>query len=243
MGVAGCIASSKVRPVPDMDQPRGTFADRKPALATWSERSRERTPSRKRILCVLPRRLRINPLQSLLRSYELGVADTRTGTLRVLRQEPHDLVVIYSPLGWADAAELCLCLQEFDRHTPQIVYSTLPSPLERTEVTSAGAAYVRRADDVHNLAATAGQLVMLAELRSIDAMAVGSRVLEDDLVRRLGRLDEAGDVLPERTQRLKTQARRLFANAGGSRAHFERVWPSLYEAALKRVRGQSSSSS
>jgi len=225
-----------------MDQPRGPFPARKVTPSSWNERNRERAASRKRVLCVLPRRLRLNPLQSLLGSYELSIAHTRTGTLRIVRQEVPDLIVIYSPLGWADAAELCLNLQELDRHTPQIVYSTMPSPLERAEVTSAGAAYVRRADDVHNLAATAGQLVMLAELRSIEALAVGSRGLEDDLVRRLGQLDDAEGALPERTRRLKTQARRLFANAGGSRANFERLWPSLYEAALKRLRAQSNSS-
>jgi hypothetical protein len=226
-----------------MDQSRGTLAARKIAPASWSEPSREgAAASRKRVLCVLPRRLRVNPFQSLLGGYDLSVSDTRTGALRTLRQEPHDLIVIYSPLGWADPAELCLCLQELDRHTPQVVYSTMPSPLERTEVTAAGAAYVRRADDVHNLAATAGQLMMLAELRSIEALAAGSRVLEDDLVRRLGSVEDAEGVLPERTRRLKTRARRLFADAGGSRANFERVWPSLYEAALKRVRGRSKSS-
>jgi hypothetical protein len=225
-----------------MDQSRGTFAARRIAPASWSEPGRERAASRKRVLCVLPRRLRVNPFQSLLGGYDLSVSDTRTGTLRTLRQEPHDLVVIYSPLGWADAAQLCLCLQGLDRHTPQIVYSTMPSSIERTEVASAGAAYVRRADDVHNLAATAGQLMMLAELRSIEALAAGSRVLEDDLVRRLGRLDDADGVLPERMRRLKTCARRLFANAGGSRANFERMWPALFEAALKRVRTQSNSS-
>jgi DNA-binding response OmpR family regulator len=182
----------------------------------------------------------VNPFQSLLRGYDLSVSDTRTGALRTLRHQPHDLVVIFSPLGWADAAELCRRLQELDRHMPQVVYSTIPSRLERTEVTSAGAAYVRRADDVHNLAATAGQLMMLAELRSIEALATGSRLLEDNLVRSL---DSAEGVLPERTRRLKTRARRLFADAGGSHADFERVWPSLYEAALKRVRGRSNSSS
>jgi hypothetical protein len=224
-----------------MDEPRGNYAARRAAHASWSEPGRERTASRKRVLCVLPRRLRVNPLQSLLGSYELSTVDTRTGMLRTLRQEPHDLVVIYSPLGWADAAELCLSLRELDRHTPKVVYSTIPSPAERAEVTSAGAAYVRRADDVHNLAATAAQLMMLAELRSIEA--VGSRDLEDDLVRRLARLDQAEGALSEHVKRLKTYVRRLFAKAGGSHANFERVWPSLYEAALKRVRAQSNSSS
>jgi DNA-binding NarL/FixJ family response regulator len=224
-----------------MNQPRGVFGARKMAMASWSEHGSERGPSRKRVLCVLPRRLRVNPLKSLLRSYELSVADTRTGTLRILRQNAHDLIVIYAPLGWADAAEFCICLQTLDRHTPVIVYSTIPSALEHREVRAAGAAYVRRADDVHNLAATAGQLMMLAELRSIEALAVGSRVLEDDLVRRLARMDDAEDVRPSRAQRLKLQTRRLFADAGGSRANFERVWPSLYEAALKRVRGESGS--
>jgi hypothetical protein len=168
------------------------------------------------------------------------VADTRTRTLRVSRQEAHDLIVIYAPLGWADAAALCLALQQVDRHTPLIVYSTIPSPLERMEVTSVGAAYVRRADDVHNLAATAGQLVMLAELRSIEALAARSRALEDDLVRKLARMGSAGEILPACTQRLKLQARRLFASAGGSRANFERLWPSLLDAALKRLRETSS---
>jgi DNA-binding NarL/FixJ family response regulator len=222
-----------------MDQPRGTFAARKAAPVSWSEPGRELASCHKRVLCVLPRGLRMNPLRSLLGSYELSIADTRTGTLRTLRQEPHDLVVIYAPLGWADAAELCLSLRELDRHTPRVVYSTIPSPLERSEVVSAGAAYVRRADDIHNLGAIAAQLMMLAELRSIEA--VGSRDLEDDLVRRLARLGEA--VLPERAKRLKTHVRRLFAAAGGSRANFERVWPSLFEAALKRVRAQNGSSS
>src|SRR5215213_9074929 len=162
-----------------MDQTRGTFASRKAVPATWSRQARERVSAPKRALCVLPRRLRVNPLKSLLAGYELNVADTRTRTLRVTRQEPHDLIVIYAPLGWADAATLCGLIQQVDPHTPLIVYSTMPSPLERMEVTSIGVAYVRRADDVHNLAATAGQLVMLAELRSIEALAARSRSLED----------------------------------------------------------------
>jgi len=212
------------------------FAPRKAAATTWSVQTRERASMPKRVLCVLPRRLRVNPLKSLLAGYELSVADTRTRTLRITRQEAHDLIVIYTPLGWADAVAVCVSLQQVDPHTPLIVYSTMPSPLERMEIRSIGVAYVRRADDVHNLAATAGQLVMLAELRSIEAMAVRSHVLEDDLVRKLARANDAGGVLPACAQRLKQQARRQFASAGGSRANFERLWPALYEAALKRLR-------
>jgi hypothetical protein len=219
-----------------MDQARGTFVPHKAAASTWSGQTRERDTARKRALCVLPRRLRVNPLKSLLSAYELSVADTRTRTLRMTRQEAHDLIVIYAPLGWADAAAVCASLQQVDPHTPLIVYSTLPSSLERMEIKSIGAAYVRRADDVHNLAATAGQLVMLAELRSMEALAVGAHALEDDLVRKLTRAHDAGGVLPGCAQRLKQHARRLFATAGGSRANFERLWPSLYETALTRVR-------
>lgn len=224
-----------------MDQHRGMFTPPKPVPASWRGQARDRAVSPKRILCVLPRRLRVNPLKSLLAGYELSVADTRTRTLRVSRQEAHDLIVIYAPLGWADAAVLCASLQQVDRHTPLIVYSTIPSPLERMEVTSIGAAYVRRADDVHNLAAMAGQLVMLAELRSIEALAERSRMLEDDLVRRLARIPNGGEILPACAVRLKQQSRRMFASAGGSRANFERLWPSLFEAALKRVREDSKS--
>ena len=105
---------------------------------------------------------------------------------------------------------------------------------------SVGAQYVGRSDDTHNLAGTAGQLIMLAELRSMEAMASGARALEEQIVQRLAVLGEGdkdkGALQPRAQEQLKRQARRLFARAGGSPANFERLWPSIYERALERLR-------
>jgi hypothetical protein len=217
-----------------MAKPRGSLAARKTPRAPWN--TRDRSVPAKRVLCVLPRRIPANPLKRLLVDYELNVADSRTGALKAARKDAHDLVVIYAPLGWADAAEVCVALKALDPHTPLAVYSTMASAAERREVTATGAAYVGRADDAHNLAGTANQLVMLAELRSMEALAARSRALEDDLVRRLGKWDDNAAALPGRNRRLKEHARRLFSRAGGNRANFERVWPALYEAALRTLR-------
>lgn len=193
------------------------------------------------ILCVLPRRLPTNPLRHLLLAYELAVAGSWTAALRLARHKAYDLYVVYAPLGWADPLEVCRRIRAFDAHTPVILYSAQPSKAERREAVASQAiqAYVARSEDAHNLAATAGQLIMLTELRSMEAMRLGVDAIESHVVRRLARLGLMGtatDALsPRMAARLKIEACRMFAVAGGSRANFERLWPSIYEAAAKRT--------
>jgi hypothetical protein len=179
----------------------------------------------------------MNPLRQLLRDYELAGADTWTAALRSARRTPYDLYVVYAPLGWADPAEICGRIRDFDVHTPIVFYSAQPSAAERRDALAQHSiqAYVARSEDAHNLAGTAGQLIMLAELRSMEAMRLGVSAMEDHIVRRVPRLLAAGAApAPRALARLKLEACRIFASAGGSRANFERLWPSLYEAALKR---------
>ena len=230
-----------------MAQPRGVLIGRKASRTRLGAAPLcERRAAPKLILCVVPRKMPSNPLTVLLKGYELTAANNWTRALRLARQVAYDLYVVYAPLGWADAAEACRKLRAFDARTPLIVYSTRSSAAERREVRSAGAqAYVGRADDAHNLAGTAGQLIMLAELRSMEAMTAGARAMQENIVRRLAKLREArlGEpiALPMRAhERLKLHARRMFALAGGSRANFERMWPSIYEDAVRRL-GQSES--
>ena len=138
------------------------------------------------ILCVLPRRLPCNPLMPLLNGYEVAGAATATEILRLARKRAYDGYVIHSPLGWLDAAEACRHIRGFDPNTPLIVYTTARSAAEKRDVIAAGAqAYVAHSDDVHNLPGTAGQLIMLAELRSLDAMAAGGAFIREKLVGRL----------------------------------------------------------
>ena len=220
-----------------MTQSPGVPTGRAPrARAGWESKAR---PSPKLVLCLLARGSRFNPVAPLLRGYELATAETTAQILRLARRHAYDLYVVVSPLGWLSCAEACRRIRRFDPHTPLIVYVTDTSTAaEKHEVLAAGAqAYIARADYAQNLAGTAGQLIMLAELRSMDAFGSVAATIREALINGLARMratptHPGASVRPSTLNHLKEEARRLFAQAGGSRANFERLWPGMYEEAL-----------
>jgi CheY-like chemotaxis protein len=186
---------------------------------------------------VLPKRLPANPLDPLLKGYQVAVADTWAAALRLARQNMYDLYVVHSPLGWADPLQICGRIRAFDSHTAVILYSVHPNAAERREALAAGCvhAYVARSDDSHNLAGTAGQLIMLSELRSMEAMKSRVQAMQDHIARRLSKLAPDAVAQSRARTRMKIEACRIFAAAGGSRANFERSWPTILEGALNRL--------
>jgi CheY-like chemotaxis protein len=196
-----------------------------------------RNAREKFILCVLPRRLRRNPLTTLLNGYEVAAAATAGAIARLVRARAYDGYVVHSPLDWLDTVDACRRIRGFDPNAPLIVFANERSALEKQDVLAAGAqAYVARSDDVHNLPGTAGQLIMLAELRSLDALSAAGGAMRQKLVARLAKACEGANgerAINVRWQlRLKRDAGRVFAEAGGTRANFERLWPTLYANAL-----------
>ena len=219
-----------------MAQSRGVPARR--ALSARANSKDGHSP--KLVLCLLARGSRVNPVSQLLRGYELATAETTAQVLRLARRQAYDLYVIVSPLGWLSSAEACRRIRRFDPHTPLIVYVTDASTAtEKREVLAAGAqAYIARADYAQHLPGTAGQLIMLAELRSMEAFSSVAGTLREALIDSLARMRPStagagardGGLGP-----LKAEARRLFAQAGGSRANFERLWPGIYRDALSQL--------
>jgi CheY-like chemotaxis protein len=198
--------------------------------------------STRAILCFLPRGLAVNPLKTLLGGYTLAAADCWSSALRLARRKPVDLYLLYLPLLWTEAAALCRSIRARDPQTPIIVYSVQPTAAERRDVLATGCvqAYLPRSDEVHNLAATAGQLIMLAELRSVDAIDSRAQTLQDRIARCLEKLGGVAGAaalpVPKRLlMRLKIEACRVFSDAGGTPANFQRLWPSIYERALGRA--------
>jgi CheY-like chemotaxis protein len=194
----------------------------------------------KLVLCVLPPGWRGEGLRSLLATYELVFASDPGQALRRVRRRAYDLYLLHSPLEQTRIPLLCRRIRDFDAQTPLIVYSIQPTRSEREDALHAGAqAYVTRSENSFNLAATAGQLVMLAELRSMEALGKVAKAIQDHLSASLAALGvhltdaEAALRLVELQQQLKRQACAMFSQAGGSRAHFERLWPSLLQAALE----------
>lgn len=194
------------------------------------------------VLCLAPWGLTSNPLSGLLHEYDLTLAQDWSGAVRKARRSAFDLFVMHAPLGWAESTEICQRIRTFDAHTPIIVYSVQPSPEERRETLQTGCvqAYLGRWNDAHNVAATAAQLIMLAELRSMDAARTATPLIEETIARRFsgGRLlaSSLASVPQQLALRVKIEACRIFARAGGTRANFERLWPSIYESVAARLR-------
>ena len=183
----------------------------------------------KSVMCLVPQGAQVNPLEPLLRGYELAVAASPAQLVRLVRRHAFDLYVLSTPLGWMRGAEVCGRIRRFDPHTPIVVYAAHPAAAERRDVLAAGAqAYVPRAEGSHVLSGIAAQLVMLTELRSMDAMTAGGPSIRQELLARFPHARGPGALRSGTQARLKAEARRLFAKAGGSRANFERLWPSLY---------------
>jgi DNA-binding NarL/FixJ family response regulator len=164
-----------------------------------------------------------------------------TALRKLARRHACDLYVLQTPLGWDEADAICRNIRSYDAHTPIVVYATQPTAADRREVLAAGAqALVTRSDDPQNLQGRVGQLVMLAELRSMDALASNAHRLHENLSKRLQQIIGTPSVnraaaVDGATTRLKTQAARLFTKAGGTRANFERLWPGIYERALSAL--------
>ena len=102
-----------------MAQSKGTPGGR--VVEGAAERGGVRRGPPHRVLCILPRRLPLNPLRRLLQGYELAAAETWTAALRAARHTAYDLYIVYAPLGWAEAGEICRRIRDFDAHTPLIL--------------------------------------------------------------------------------------------------------------------------
>ncbi|HEX2826115.1 MAG TPA: response regulator [Burkholderiales bacterium] len=169
------------------------------------------------------------------------MGDSLGQLVKLSRERTFDLYVLESPLGWIGAPELCRRIRRFDPHTPIVCYAMHADSQERREVLGAGAqAYVPRAQGSHVLSGTAAQLVMLTELRSDEALAARGPTIREELAKQLARSralrNPAGTMLrPHSQAKLKAEARRLFAAAGGSRANFERAWPAFYRELLDEI--------
>jgi DNA-binding NarL/FixJ family response regulator len=176
-----------------------------------------------------------------LERFRLSVCERLADAVLLARTQAFHVYIVQTPLACGSAAEACRGLRRLDANAPLLLYSARPSDQERAEALRLGAnAYLAWLDDPYNLGGMAAQLAMLSELQSAAAAHRAGPAIQDRLVRQLLKIGSSSDrdpsvLLEEAQERLKRHASRTFALAGGTRAHFERVWPSLYAGALERL--------
>jgi DNA-binding response OmpR family regulator len=190
------------------------------------------------VLCVDPDKEVHGLLAELLRDHHPTFVNNAFEGIRELHSRAYDAFVLEDYLPDWSGVDLCRQIRRVDPHGPILFYTGAVRVKDRERALRVGAsAYLCKPVDPQRLRAELSVLLELATLESLDARFEAERATEDELARydakalkRAGAATQKLTCSMERTARL--QASRAFLKSGGTRANFERWWPSLFAAAL-----------
>jgi DNA-binding response OmpR family regulator len=188
------------------------------------------------VLCVDPDKEVHGLLAELLRDHHPTFVNNAFEGVRELHSRAYDAFVLEQYLPDWSGVDLCRQIRRVDPHGPILFYTAAVRLQDRERALRVGAsAYLCKPLDPQRLRAELSVLLELATLESLEARFEAERATQDELARYDAKA-RAGDAkhklagAVERTARL--QASRAFLKSGGTRANFERWWPSLFAAAL-----------
>ena len=194
-------------------------------------------PSRS-VLCADPDREVHILLSELLKDHQPTFVNNAFEAIRELHNGVYDAFVLEQSLPDGSGADLCRQIRRVDPHGPVVFYTGAARLKDRGRAMRAGAsAYLCKPVDPRRLRSELHVLLELATLESLEARFEAEKATQDELSRydptvlkgaATGTQNLAHCV--ERTARL--EASRAFLRSGGTRANFERWWPSLFAAAL-----------
>jgi CheY-like chemotaxis protein len=190
------------------------------------------------VLCVDPDKEVRALLSELLSEHHPTFVDNAFEALRELHSRAYDAFVLEQRLPDWTGVDLCRQIRRHDPHGPILFYTGAARVEDRARAMRVGAsAYLCKPVNPHRLRSELHVLLELATLESLDARFEAERATQDELARydAKGLMGAGGATQTiarsmERTARLR--ASRVFLNSGGTRANFERWWPSLFAAAL-----------
>lgn len=191
----------------------------------------------KTILCVQGGEEDRALLAELLRDYRMVFACNGYESLRELRRGVFDGYVLDSWLSDWSGAQLCREVRKIDPHGPVLFCTAAARMEDRTRAMRAGgSAYLCKPVDPSRLLAQLRVLLELAELESIRARIDADRATRAELERRaaevLNRTGESRRSAVRAVERIsKAKASIAFLKSGGTKAHFERWWPTLFAGA------------
>jgi DNA-binding response OmpR family regulator len=190
------------------------------------------------VLCVDPDQEVHLLLSELLKEHRPTFVNNSFEAIRELHFGVYDAFVMEQGLPDWSGSDLCRQIRRVDPHGPVLFYTAAASVNERTRAMRAGAsAYLCKPVDPQRLRSELHVLLELATLESLDARPEAERVTQDELARydtSVLRRDVNGQqhVVRAIERTARAQASRAFFRSGGTRANFERWWPSLFAAAL-----------
>lgn len=174
-------------------------------------------------------------MQALLTPHQIDAIGSDEEARVLARRHSYDVYILTSG---PDSAGLALCawLHRIDPRTPIIYCSSNGSADHQTRAIAAGALrYHVKPLDPNMMKSTVGLLLKLADIESRRARVAEELAIQDALDQRAADALAASRAARSRAEEsidctLRLKAYRAFRDAGGNRANFERLWPTLGEA-------------
>jgi sigma-B regulation protein RsbU (phosphoserine phosphatase) len=198
----------------------------------------------KSILCVQADEEERALLAELLRAYRMVFACNAYEALRELGRGVFDAYVLDLWLPDWSGAQLCREVRKIDPHGP-VLFCTAAARLEdrHRAIRAGGSAYLCKPIDPLRLLAQLRVLLELADLESIRARIEADRATQAELERRVAevfkRTGESRRSAVRAVERVsKAKAAVAFSKCGGTKANFERWWPTLFAGAWANIQAQ-----
>ncbi|MDB5924818.1 MAG: DNA-binding response regulator [Betaproteobacteria bacterium] len=200
----------------------------------------------KSILCVQGDEEDRALLAELLQHYRLVFACNAYEALRELGRGVFDGYVLDLWLSDWSGAQLCREVRKLDPHGPILFCTAAARTEDRNRAMRAGgSAYLCKPVDPSRLLAQLRVLLELADLESIRARIEASGVTQAELERRAAevfkRTGESRRSAVRAVERIsKAKASIAFSKSGGTKANFERWWPTLFAGAWANIQAVAS---
>jgi DNA-binding response OmpR family regulator len=197
---------------------------------------------RRSVLCVENEPEDRGLLEVVLADYEVTFARNAFEALRQLNVRSFDAYVVDYWLPDWNGPSLCREIRKIDAHGPVVFYSAAAGDQNRGRALRAGAtAYLVKPVEPNELRGKLRALLALADSESLRARVEEEHAISEEISRRIKVIDDSverarvlNNQALERVARIK--AYQAFVERHGTRAHFERWWPQLFDTARANQR-------
>jgi DNA-binding response OmpR family regulator len=194
-------------------------------------------PGRKSVLCVDEDPETRALLKLAMPDFDVVFVSNAFEAIRAINSRAFDGYVLdYWLPDWAGPA-LCRDIRKLDPHAPIVFCTSAARDQDRARALRAGAnAYLVKPIDPQEFRARLRGLISLADAESLHAKIAEEEAIQDELQRRVvhlrQRVEAAERLSAQSFERIaRITAYKAFMDSRGTRAHFERWWPQVFQSA------------